>query len=46
MTWEKIDSSSDRLKVYGGWIVRSKTATGGIHQVFITDLSHSWELRR
>jgi len=41
---------SDRLKVPGGWIVRSYTKTGafsnkgGIHQIFIPDINHKWVL--
>lgn len=53
LEWEPIDDESDRLKVPGGWIVRSwikieRTAIGiaaaSIHQVFIEDPSHSWKL--
>lgn len=44
MKWELIDRTSARLRVYGGWIVRSWHPSGGIHQVFISDVSHSWEL--
>ena len=43
---------SDRLKVPGGWIVRScfsyaSYAGGGcaIHQVFVPDPTHEWELK-
>jgi len=43
--WEEIDDSTDRLKVPGGWIVRSY-ATGidakTIHQVFVEDSGHTW----
>lgn len=41
---------SDRLKVPGGWIVRSRNFTmnshGGtaIHQLFIPDINHEWKL--
>lgn len=48
--WEQIDhtvqAQSDRLKVPGGWIVRSRTCSrdGGIHQIFVSDPSHSWKL--
>ena len=47
-TWEEIDSNekSDRLKVPGGWIVRSWTGSmqGGVHQIFIKDDDHTWVL--
>jgi hypothetical protein len=49
--WEPIDDYSDRLKVPGGWIVASyividryKGASVSIHQVFVADPSHEWQL--
>lgn len=58
--WEKIPSNttkvdSDRLRVPGGWIVRSYSfAEGGslgsgachvfISKTFVTDPSHEWKL--
>lgn len=54
--WEDIKGSrsnrlfSDRLKVPGGWIVRSIILSTGVdggsslHQVFIVDPDHEWEL--
>ncbi len=46
--WEKIDASgrSYRLKVYGGWIVRSVEIYSGcsIHNIFIADSAHQWQL--
>lgn len=47
--WEKISLQSDRLKVPGGWIVRSYLDVGvtaracSIHQVFISDPEHLWK---
>jgi hypothetical protein len=55
--WEIIEmriedaACSDRLKVPGGWIVRSYTSMGkysnegGIHQIFISDVNHTWILK-
>jgi hypothetical protein len=46
--WEVIDGNSSRLKVPGGWIVRSYLDVGissrscSIHQVFIPDPEHLW----
>lgn len=53
LNWEKIDdtrqnrSPSSRLKVPGGWIVRSETGAydGGIHQIFIADSLHEWRIK-
>jgi len=51
--WEKIEFNngvfSDRLKVYGGWIVRSFADTSAsqgipINQIFISDQNHEWKL--
>lgn len=56
--WEEIEmeyshgACSDRLAVPGGWIVRSYTATGsysnsgGVHQIFIEDKDHKWEIEK
>ena len=40
--WEDITDYTERLMVPGGWIVRSHG--DGIHQVFIKDSNHGWEL--
>ena len=43
---------SDRLRVPEGWIVRtsifSSSWEGGasVHQVFVSDVSHAWELHK
>ena len=51
MPWELIESGnkwvSDRLWVYGGWIVR--TITYGVKddmiaQTFVSDVGHEWKL--
>jgi len=45
--WEKFDKHTDRLRVPGGWIVRSLKVYGdgcSVHQVFIEDKNHTWEL--
>lgn len=43
-----IDGSSDRLKVPGGWIVRSLMSLGvnaiSIHQIFVPDPEYKWKL--
>ena len=41
--WENIDEDTDRLKVPGGWIVRSWVMRS-VHQVFISDPGHTWTL--
>jgi len=46
--WESIDRHTDRMKVPGGWIVRSLKVYGegcSIHQVFIEDKNHTWKLK-
>ena len=42
--WESLGSHSERLKVPGGWIVRSYLQNNGpaIHQIFVEDPGHSW----
>ena len=42
--WEDIDDQTDRLKVLGGWIVRSWMSGRSVHQVFISDEYHDWKL--
>ena len=48
--WEKINEehmeTTFRLKVPGGWIVKSKIYCSdgvSIHQIFISDPTYSWE---
>ena len=43
VAFEHLEDHSDRLKVPGGWIVRSWQGEG-IHQIFIVDKEHSWKL--
>ena len=40
--WEFIDKETDRLKVLGGWIVRSWNRDS-VHQIFISDEYHDWK---
>ena len=48
--WEKIDSNTERMKTWGGWIVLHYdwTNDGGEpvceSMVFIPDINHEWEL--
>lgn len=47
--WEKLESYSSRLKVPGGWIIRTfedrgMSAGGCVHQIFIKDENHIWEI--
>lgn len=49
--WEIIDDFSARLPVFGGWIVRSQksiwntnSAAISLHQVFVSDKNHEWDL--
>lgn len=48
MMWEMIDSGSARLKVPGGWIVRSGIigmgAGSAMAMVFISDPEHEWRI--
>jgi len=55
--WETIDAHTDRLKVPGGWIVRSSlikmefhdhfvSVATSVHQIFIPDFDHMWILER
>jgi hypothetical protein len=52
--WEKIGSNtptSDRLKVPGGWIIRTfiqrgSYAGGSIHQIFIKDENYTWIIEK
>ena len=51
--WEHIPcdddySTSYRLKVPGGWVIRSRASYGtdsaSVHHVFVKDPKHTWEL--
>ena len=53
--WEKIDGDTKRLKVPGGWVVRSRfdreILTGhfasmsvSVSQVYVPDSKHEWKL--
>lgn len=44
--WEDIvDNITDRLKVPGGWIVRTiLPGFGGVAQTFVSDPRHRWKL--
>lgn len=46
--WEEIDVCTARMKVPGGWIVRSvlTRSTGvSVHQIFVPDPGHVWEIK-
>ncbi len=52
--WEQIDEYSGRLPVFGGWIVTSQksmwssngnSTAVSLHQVFISDKNHEWDLK-
>lgn len=46
--WEQIGKTTSRLKIFGGWLVRTTVSTfsdsGGVcvHQIFISDPKHEW----
>jgi hypothetical protein len=46
--WEKIDSVTSRLIVPNGWIVRtlidSSQAPPAVHQIFVQDTEHIWDI--
>jgi hypothetical protein len=45
--WECIDEYTERLKIPGGWVLRSRSIgydSRTIHQVIINDPGHTWQL--
>ena len=50
LQWETIDKRTHRLKVLGGWIIRSslekqyQDGAVSVHQIFISDVAHQWSL--
>ena len=51
--FEQIDKHSDRIKVPGGWLVRTfvhsswmEAVSCSVHTVFIADPQHTWELNK
>lgn len=43
--WETLDEHTERLKVPGGWIVRSYLSgyqAKAVHQVYVPDPGHLW----
>ncbi len=46
--WEDITGATDRLKIFGGWIVRTKSNYSGssyfVAMVFVPDAKHEWVL--
>lgn len=45
--WEYVGGISSRLKVPGGWIVRSTTISTiyhSVHTIFISDPNYEWKL--
>ena len=51
--WETIDRYTHRMKVPGGWIVKSFLkdfriclSPCSVHQIFIADAEHEWKLEK
>lgn len=48
LDWERINETTERLQVHGGWLVRSKDMTNrgsmAMAQSFVSDADHEWEL--
>lgn len=47
--WENMGDYTTRLKVPGGWIVRTFTGSyngGCCHQIFIGDVNHTWKIKK
>lgn len=42
--FETIEGYVQRLKVPGGWLVRTVCYESGVHMLFISDPNHEWEL--
>ena len=43
IVWERMDRLSiERLKVFGGWLVKSNASASQL--VFVPDAKHEWEL--
>lgn len=46
--WEVMESrghqSTERMKTFGGWIVRTSAYNDGVHMIFISDPNHEWNL--
>jgi hypothetical protein len=42
-TFEKIDNTTIRLKVPGGWFLKTVT-NHNVHTLFIVDEAHRWQL--
>lgn len=45
--WETIDTYTSRMRVPGGWIVKSEIRCGEgctVHQIFIKDPANTWKL--
>jgi len=45
--WERLDKTTARLKVPGGWVLRSVawyTDSVSLHHVFVADPEHEWKL--
>lgn len=41
--WQRLDSVTERAKVYGGWLIRTWD-NDGISSCFIPDEHHRWEI--
>ncbi len=49
--WEKINKQTDRLKVYGGWLVRTyvtlqEAGTASVAITFYKDKKYEWQLEK
>ena len=45
--WEDLDNRTDRAKVIGGWVLRSREDDSGnltVALVFINDSHHEWTI--
>jgi hypothetical protein len=47
--WEEVDDNTERLRVPGGWLVRTfiilthlSTSACSVHMVFVEDPSNAW----
>lgn len=42
--WQRLDGVTERAKVYGGWLIRTRDHNDGIFSCFIPDEHHRWEI--
>lgn len=45
-TWQSIANNTDRLKVFGGWLVRTRDiySNTGYAMAFVPDVHNEWPL--